>query len=85
MAVDADLRESMYNEVIKQRAIAERMSEQSNPRGALNHLRFLRDKVEGSDLVAADKNQLLSVVGRRHFQHGAVTFKPTSAKSKPKK
>ncbi len=62
--VDEDLRRKMFSDVLRQRAVAERMLEQRNPRGALNHLRLLRDQVETSELDPAGKQQLMAVVER---------------------
>ena len=62
--IDDDLRQRLYNDVIRQRAIAEKMVGQRNPRGALNHMRMTRDKIEQSDLDQSAKQQLISVVER---------------------
>ncbi len=61
---DDDLRRQMFNEVIKQRSAAQRMIEQNNPRGALNHMRYVRDDILESDLDEAGKKQLTSVIDR---------------------
>lgn len=62
--VDEQLRAEMFQDVLRQRAIAEKMVEQRNPRGALNHLRMTRDKVEQSALDEASKKQLIAAVER---------------------
>ena len=62
--VDDDLRRQMFSEVLRQRSVAQRMVEQNNPRGALNHMRLVRDDVQNSDLDDAGKNQLISVIER---------------------
>ena len=62
--VDDDLRRQMFSEVLRQRAVAERMVEQNNPRGALNHMRLVRDDVQNSDLDDASKTQLTAAVER---------------------
>jgi len=62
--VDDDLRRSMSSEVIRQRSVAQRMLEQNNPRGALNHMRLVRDDIQASDLDDPAKNQLVSVIER---------------------
>ena len=62
--VDDDLRRAMSSEVIRQRSVAQRMLEQNNPRGALNHMRLVRDDIQTSDLDDPAKNQLVSVIER---------------------
>ncbi|MGI9518849.1 MAG: hypothetical protein ACR2NP_17470, partial [Pirellulaceae bacterium] len=62
--VDDDLRRQMSSEVIRQRSVAQRMLEQNNPRGALNHMRLVRDDVQNSDLDQAARNQLVAVIER---------------------
>ncbi len=62
--VDEQLRAEMFQDVIRQRAIAEKMVGQRNPRGALNHMRMTRDKIDQSDLDTAGKQQLIAVVER---------------------
>jgi general secretion pathway protein D len=62
--VDEKLRAEMFQDVIRQRAIAEKMVGQRNPRGALNHMRMTRDNIENSSLDTAGKQQLIAVVER---------------------
>ncbi|MDG2011977.1 MAG: hypothetical protein P8J33_00635, partial [Pirellulaceae bacterium] len=62
--IDDDLRRAMSSEVIRQRSVAQRMLEQNNPRGALNHMRLVRDDIQTSDLDDPAKNQLVSVIER---------------------
>ncbi|MGI9516113.1 MAG: hypothetical protein ACR2NP_03630, partial [Pirellulaceae bacterium] len=59
-----DLRRQMFSDVLRQRAVAERMAKQRDSRGALNHMRLVRDELQNSDLNAAGKSQLLAVVER---------------------
>ena len=62
--IDEQLRAEMFQDVLRQRAIAEKMIGQRNPRGALNHMRMTRDGVDNSNLDTAGKQQLIAVVER---------------------
>ena len=64
VGTDDDLRRQMYSEVIRQQSVAKRMLEQNNPRGALNHMRLVRDDVVQSDLDEAGKRQLTNAIER---------------------
>lgn len=58
------LRQKLTNEVFRERQIAAAMVEQQNPRGALQHLQGLRERVSQAQIDAAVQRQLLSVVDR---------------------
>ncbi len=64
VGIDEQLRAEMFQDVLRQRAIAEKMIGQRNPRGALNHMRMTRDGIENSNLDGAGKQQLIAVVER---------------------
>lgn len=69
VGTDDDLRRQMFAEVLRQRSVAQRMIEQNNPRGALNHMRLVRDDVQESDLDNAGKTQLTSVIEREIVEY----------------
>ena len=59
-----ELRRQMFSEVLRHRTVAQSMVENRNPRGALNHMRYVRDDVMKSDLDEAGKKQLIAVIER---------------------
>ncbi len=63
-ATDDQLKNDIAQDVLRQRAIAQRMKDARNPRGALAHMRITRDNIENTNLDAATKQQLLMVVER---------------------
>jgi general secretion pathway protein D len=66
-ALDAQqdlLRQKLTQEVFRERAIAEKMVEQRDPRGGLDHLKQLRDRLDQAQIDPAARRQLLSVVDR---------------------
>lgn len=58
------LRQKIQQDVFRERAVAERMRDQKDPRGAMRHLEQLRMDVDSSQLEPAYKGQLLTVVDR---------------------
>ena len=56
--------EKMSSEIFRERAVAEKMVSQKNPRGALKHLFDLRDRVAQVELNPIKKKQLLTAVDR---------------------
>ena len=62
--VDKALREKVQSEVMRERAIAEQMMSEKNPRGALEHLQLLREKVAESALDEVSRRQLTSALDR---------------------
>jgi len=55
---------SIQSKVLRERPIAERMMNNKNPRGALQHLNALRREVETSALAQTSKSPLLKLIDR---------------------
>lgn len=62
--VDQALRQKIQNEVIRERAAAEQMMQNKNPRGALEHMQLLREKVTETALDDVSKRQLINAIDR---------------------
>ena len=57
------LRQKLFSEIMAEQKIAEDMTE-DNPRGAMESLLALRNKVEIAELDQANKGRLLAIVDR---------------------
>ena len=58
------LRQKLTQEVFRERAIAEKMVEQRDPRGGLDHLKNLRGRLDQAQIDPAARRQLIAVVDR---------------------
>jgi general secretion pathway protein D len=72
-ASDAEMvaRQKVQSEIFRQRAVAARLLEQRDPRGALAQLNELRAYVEGAELDDAARRQMMALVDReiRDMEH----------------
>ncbi len=62
--IDYGLRQKLQNDVLRERAVSERMMENNNPRGALEHMKLLREQVAESNVDELSKRQLINAIDR---------------------
>ncbi|HMO14184.1 MAG TPA: hypothetical protein PKD64_07600 [Pirellulaceae bacterium] len=62
--IDYGLRQKLQNDVLREKSVADRMMENNNPRGALEHLKLLREKVQESQVDEISKRQLTGAIDR---------------------